>query len=189
LDLPCFDLLNSEYHDYRGSGAVEDRLDDPRWLERFMARWGYDAAGEPGGEVRAALARLRGLLRRAVRSLAAGGGISDADLAELNEVLASERTVQRVVRAGDGYEVERVAIEESWRQVVADIAASFAGLLAEGDPDRIKICDNPDCKWVFYDESRNRSRRWCENTCGNLMKVRRFRARKRSAAGKPRPER
>jgi predicted RNA-binding Zn ribbon-like protein len=33
----------------------------------------------------------------------------------------------------------------------------------------------PGCGWVFYDRSKNRSRRWCEQaTCANLMKVRRF---------------
>ncbi len=36
------------------------------------------------------------------------------------------------------------------------------------------------CGWVFYDRSKNRSRKWCEQaTCANLMKVRRFRQRHR----------
>jgi hypothetical protein len=33
------DLLNSDWHDYRGSGGREDRLDDPAWLGRFLAPW------------------------------------------------------------------------------------------------------------------------------------------------------
>lgn len=68
--------------------------------------------------------------------------------------------------------------------VLSDIAASFAEVLVEGDPSRIKICEDPDCKWVFYDHSRNRTRRWCEgaSACGNLLKVRRFRERKKKAA-------
>ena len=63
--------------------------------------------------------------------------------------------------------------------VLFEIASSFAAFLVEGDPDRLKLCDNPDCQWVFYDTTRRRTRRWCEDACGNLMKVRRFRAKKR----------
>jgi hypothetical protein len=48
---------------------------------------------------------------------------------------------------------------------------------------RLKAC--PDCEWVFYDHSRNGSKRWCVMTaeseggrsCGTLAKVRAFRAR------------
>jgi len=41
--------------------------------------------------------------------------------------------------------------------------------------------------WAFYDESKNRSRRWCSAAeCGNLIKVRRFRERQRAARPAPR---
>jgi len=64
---------------------------------------------------------------------------------------------------------------------LASIARSFAAKLAEADISRLKICQNKDCLWVFLDGSRNKSRRWCETTCGNLMKVRRFRQRRKRA--------
>ena len=62
--------------------------------------------------------------------------------------------------------------------MLAAIVGSFAEILAFGEPERIKICQNPDCLWIFYDNSKNHSRKWCENAtgCGNLIKVRRFRA-------------
>jgi predicted RNA-binding Zn ribbon-like protein len=57
--------------------------------------------------------------------------------------------------------------------------------LETGEPGRLKACENVDCFWVFYDNSRNRTRRWCDSRgCGNLIKVRRFRA-KRRAERKP----
>lgn len=38
--------------------------------------------------------------------------------------------------------------------------------------ERIKIC--PNCHWLYFDESRNRSRRWCDmKVCGNRAKARR----------------
>ena len=39
---------------------------------------------------------------------------------------------------------------------------------------RIRECASADCTWLFVDESRNHSRRWCEmRACGNRMKARR----------------
>ena len=56
--------------------------------------------------------------------------------------------------------------------------------LALGRWDRLKAC--PDCKWVFYDHSRNGSRTWCGmyaegpqgRACGSIAKMRAYRARK-----------
>lgn len=43
---------------------------------------------------------------------------------------------------------------------------------------RLKLCENDQCRWVFLDRSKNRSRQWCESaTCGNRQRVRRFRDR------------
>lgn len=43
---------------------------------------------------------------------------------------------------------------------------------------RVRLCEAPDCEWLFYDGSRNRSRRWCDmRQCGNRMKARRHYAR------------
>ena len=49
-------------------------------------------------------------------------------------------------------------------------------LLTGGPLDRLKTCGN--CRWLFLDQSRNRSRRWCSmNECGGRLKMRRYRAR------------
>jgi predicted RNA-binding Zn ribbon-like protein len=46
---------------------------------------------------------------------------------------------------------------------------------------RIKACPGPNCAWVFIDQSRNGSRRWCHmNECGNRAKAAAFRARSRT---------
>lgn len=48
---------------------------------------------------------------------------------------------------------------------------------------RLKLCDNDQCRWLFIDHSKNRSRHWCESaTCGNRQRVRRFRERVGSAS-------
>jgi predicted RNA-binding Zn ribbon-like protein len=55
--------------------------------------------------------------------------------------------------------------------------------LTSGNPDRIKVCDNDRCLWVFYDTSRTGRRRWCDMaTCGNRAKAARHRARSKAAS-------
>ena len=55
-------------------------------------------------------------------------------------------------------------------------------LLTGGPVERIKTCGN--CRWLFLDQSRNRSRRWCSmEECGIEMKHARFVERRRRRAG------
>lgn len=46
----------------------------------------------------------------------------------------------------------------------------------------MRRCAARDCDWLFLDQSRNGSRRWCDMTvCGNREKARRFQRRARAA--------
>ena len=59
---------------------------------------------------------------------------------------------------------------------MARIAASAAELAGSGAPERLKVCANPDCSWMFYDHTLNRSQRFCSTSpCAALVRVRRFR--------------
>jgi predicted RNA-binding Zn ribbon-like protein len=50
----------------------------------------------------------------------------------------------------------------------------------EGTWGHLKACANEDCRWAFYDRSRNHGGTWCDMaTCGNKLKNRDFRARRR----------
>jgi predicted RNA-binding Zn ribbon-like protein len=51
---------------------------------------------------------------------------------------------------------------------------------ADGTWQRLKSCENHECGWAFYDRSHGRRGRWCEmSICGNRMKNRSLRARRR----------
>ena len=53
----------------------------------------------------------------------------------------------------------------------------------DGTWSRLKACPDEECKWAFFDHSRNRSGTWCTMaTCGNRHKARQYRDRRRSAA-------
>jgi predicted RNA-binding Zn ribbon-like protein len=52
---------------------------------------------------------------------------------------------------------------------------------ADGSWQRLKACADEECRWAFYDHSRNRSGRWCSMaTCGNQQKARTYRERARA---------
>jgi predicted RNA-binding Zn ribbon-like protein len=60
----------------------------------------------------------------------------------------------------------------------------LALLASGGSWDRLKVCRADDCRWAFYDASRNHSRTWCSmSDCGNRAKARAYRARQSPNAG------
>ena len=64
--------------------------------------------------------------------------------------------------------------------LVAAMLAIVARAQADGTWSRMKACRADDCRWAFYDRSRNRSRTWCSmSECGNRAKARSYRARQR----------
>ena len=78
----------------------------------------------------------------------------------------------QVALTGDG------AVELSATSPVGLVAAAVAKIAIERRLDRVKICPADDCRWAFYDTSRNRSRQWCSmEVCGNRAKARSHRER------------
>jgi predicted RNA-binding Zn ribbon-like protein len=66
------------------------------------------------------------------------------------------------------------AIDGALAQLLVPVAQS----IADGSWQRVKACRSDDCRWAFYDRSRNRSGVWCEMAvCGNRTKVRAYRKR------------
>ena len=50
--------------------------------------------------------------------------------------------------------------------------------MRDGSFARLKACRNHDCRWAFYDYSKNRSASWCSmQLCGNRTKTRAYRRR------------
>jgi predicted RNA-binding Zn ribbon-like protein len=59
------------------------------------------------------------------------------------------------------------------------IVETVANSVAKGDWPRVKLCAAPDCRWAFYDVSRNGRGRWCAmEICGNRQKTRTYRERR-----------
>ncbi|WP_445150470.1 CGNR zinc finger domain-containing protein [Baekduia sp. Peel2402] len=144
------------------------------------------ARGFGGGDVGEA-DRLRAVaLREAVRDLArrhhddpTPAPAGAPELAVLDE--AAARAALRVSVAGDA--PVHVPVGDGPDDALALVVAVVAEAMADGTWTRLKACPGPHCGWVFFDGSKNRSRQWCSmQICGNRVKGREFRARRRSSA-------
>ncbi|MFI6926709.1 CGNR zinc finger domain-containing protein [Nonomuraea spiralis] len=101
----------------------------------------------------------------------------------LNALLAETRITPRLTEHdGHPLHVHYFANDASLAEhVAADCGVALAHLLVEGEMERLRTCSAPDCDRVFVDESRNRSRVYCDSrTCGNRMHVAAYRARRRA---------
>jgi predicted RNA-binding Zn ribbon-like protein len=118
-------------------------------------------------------------VREAVRDLLLSPGeASPAALEVLTRASGS-------IRLGLQHEAGTVSLRpagDGMERAIAEFLLSVHTVMADGGWQRIGICRNPECRWAFFDRSRNRTRMWCAMTeCGNKMKARRFRRRQRLA--------
>lgn len=177
------DFINSYARDWRSGdeGKAKDWLTDDQWVPAWLKEYDLPPLTAPTGETLAELRSLRSALFGMVQDLADGRSLAPEQRQRLNAAMARGPVVRELEEAEGEPALALRPLGTDWAQVQAEIAASLAKTLAERDTTRIRVCENPDCLWVYYDDTRNRSKRYCEDkTCGNLLKVRRFRARKKA---------
>ncbi len=136
-------------------------------LTRISRRWRLSLRSRP---------RLRG----AHPSIARSESPAEQDLATLHQEHLTTRT--RFIATTDGFDLTWTEDTQDFARVIWPVARSATYLVLTEDPHRVKQCSGADggCGWLFYDESKNGSRRWCSmEGCGSHAKMRRYRARKR----------
>jgi predicted RNA-binding Zn ribbon-like protein len=146
---------------FLNSMDVEEGTDEFRDLPAYVA-WlrARDLRGEPTARDLVAARTLRAALRSAVGDPAEDSG----------EVAVPVR----VGLDADGRPSLLAA------DPLGEVAAAAVALAVDGRWERVKICPADDCRWAFYDRSRNRSRHWCAmSACGTRAKSRAFRERQR----------
>ena len=136
------------------------------WLRRWLEERGVAASPVELARVRAVREALRELLYANNRQPVDGEPhtVLDgaADAADFSLDFADRRLLARASGV-DG-------------AVGAVLAAAFAAM-QDGSWPRLKACRN--CRWAFYDYSKNRSATWCSmQLCGNRHKTRVYRARR-----------
>ncbi|MGC5772278.1 CGNR zinc finger domain-containing protein [Paenibacillus pabuli] len=180
MDRLWTDFVNSDYHDWRGGDRSEDKLGKMEWQQWFLEQWKMSASVPASPEEEDVMRNFRTELQMLATRLSAGESLTDKDLTWLNGHMAEGQVIRRLISADEGLELSLIPVQADWQQVMAEVAADFAITVVEGDGGRIRICDNIDCRWIFYDDTRSRTQKYCDDKmCGNLMKVRRFRAKKK----------
>ncbi|HKX31674.1 MAG TPA: ABATE domain-containing protein [Blastocatellia bacterium] len=116
---------------------------------------------------------LREHLYRLFSAVVKGQQVKDSDLEFLNRSLPEAMSRLKIGRRNGGYDWTwsgEVALERVWWPVVR----AAAELLTSGDLKGLRECPGEGCGWLFIDQSRNQSRRWCSmEVCGNRAKARR----------------
>lgn len=98
------------------------------------------------------------------------------DLSTLNEALGNVYRMMRLVPGENKFSLELLNGEEMLDEMLPPIVQSAIDILtSEKELRRVKKCEGDPCGWLFFDTSRNRSRRWCSMAdCGNRAKAKRF---------------
>jgi predicted RNA-binding Zn ribbon-like protein len=154
-----------------------------RLLERDEADTLLDSARSRPEAAREAFGRaleLRGAIQRVFRAIARSETPPERDLDHVRREYAQALGAARLAETPRGYAWSWGHASRELDRPLWLVAESAARLLTEGDLGRVKECPGADdCGWLFYDASRNASRRWCSmEGCGSRVKMRRHYARR-----------
>jgi predicted RNA-binding Zn ribbon-like protein len=151
-----------------------DALSDAAALTRWLREAGLLPRGASASDEDLALAWQ---LRDGLRSVLAGDGRErEPQLEQAGDAL---RLRVRVV----GGEPRLEPVDAGVRGALAAVLVAVQECRIAGEWSRLRLCRAEDCRWAFYDASRNRTRVWCAmGVCGNRTKTRTYRARRRGAA-------
>jgi predicted RNA-binding Zn ribbon-like protein len=179
------DFVNCEYG-IRRFDALRDFETLVRWLESAIVLDAERAAGirrraqqQPAGASAALVDARR--VRSALRALAERGPASERvrsdGLAEINRVLGRSAGTRRVDLRPDGTFIRSfVPVGDAFAGLVIPIVESAADALILGELSRVRRCADSRCQRVFFDNTKNGRRRWCDMaTCGNRAKAARHR--------------
>jgi hypothetical protein len=141
-----------------------ERLTSPQALTDWLAVRDLTPGGTPLGmtDVEATIA-LRTALRQAL--------VADAEATST----LRDYPLRLEPDASGGLHIAG-ASGRSWLDAIVETVANS---VAKGDWPRVRLCAAPDCRWAFYDVSRNGRGRWCAmEICGNRQKTRTYRERR-----------
>ena len=154
----------------------EERLADPESARRWLIE--SDLATpevQVGPRELDQLLECRDIVRDLIDANLEGDPAAAGD--RLGE-LAAEHPVELVAGERGGLALD-LAPPSTVDGVISQMVGIVFAAQLESEWPRLKICGSDECRWAFYDSSRNRSGTWCKmETCGNTIKNRAYRRRK-----------
>ncbi len=181
-----FDFLNTLDHD---DGFPREKLPTLDGVLTWFADRGLihhegvvrlrrDARSRPGVAERdlERVRAVRGALREVADSVVEHRVARDEAIATVNEALHARQVIE-LAPTPDGVSVDHRHVGDPIDDALARLSEALVAELTAGHPERIHICDDETCRWIFYDTSPTGRRRWCDmSTCGNRAKAARHRA-------------
>jgi predicted RNA-binding Zn ribbon-like protein len=158
----------------------QDRLSAPADAHPWLEANGLLTSGEAVTEddLRTLVGVREGLRALVIQNT--GGSVPDAAITRPLRDITAQIPVRATVEADGRVTVKPVGDTVRARLVGLLLVVEAAQL--DGTWAHLKSCANDDCRWAFYDRSRNHGGTWCDmSSCGNKLKNREFRARKRTA--------
>ncbi|HEY5519983.1 MAG TPA: CGNR zinc finger domain-containing protein [Candidatus Limnocylindrales bacterium] len=126
--------------------------------------------------------KTRGALRELLDAAVDRRPPAENALREVNRALRAPY-VYELVPAADGVSLDHRHEGDPISGALARLSEAVARELTQDDKERLRICANDECRWVFRDNSPAGRRKWCDmSSCGNRAKAARHRERKRQQA-------
>jgi predicted RNA-binding Zn ribbon-like protein len=148
-------------------------------------RLGRQSDADPGSAARdlARIHAVRGALREVADAIVDHRPPQAGALDTVNRALHARQVIELVPSSDGCVAVDHRHVGDPIDDALARLCDPLVTELTGGTPERIRICDNDRCRWVFYDTSRTGRRRWCDMaTCGNRAKAARHRAKSKATS-------
>jgi predicted RNA-binding Zn ribbon-like protein len=162
-----------------GWGARYERLTTPAELQRWLSLSPLKLSKiRISADDLLKAKKLRGAIWRIGEAMLSGTAPRPADVQMINRSANQPNLVR---------ELDREARSMRWRHPTASAALSTIAedaVILFGDPvqrRRLRRCEHPRCRVIFFDDSRPGLRRWCaSNRCGDRTRAQTYRKRKKS---------
>lgn len=138
------------------------------------------AEGRPreAAVVHATALSLRASIYAVASALVDGLQPDPSDLDVITRISGRARAAGQFVFDGEGFRWSWENLADDTERPLWQLADAAIELFTREDLTRLRICAANDCGWIFLDETKNRSRKWCDMaTCGNRAKAARYRER------------
>jgi predicted RNA-binding Zn ribbon-like protein len=187
----CLEFANTRY--WRGSDPATETMhgidDVLNWSVKLGASRRSDADDlarrwrEQPRQAAAAFEDAIALREAIYRIFSAGAAAkkpTNDDLAALNEALAQAPGRIELHRANESYSWRIASPRPTMSHVLAPVLWSAGDLLVGPRLAKVRACANEKCRWLFLDDSKSGTRRWCSmSMCGNRAKAHRHYARQK----------
>src|SRR5437763_2094025 len=160
---PIQALVNTRDLEY-GTDLLEDEGDARTWLREV------GLIGRREQPSKAELRLLRGVREGLRAMLAHNSGDPPPTPQQLEPILRLLEHERPGLELDQQGELRLTAPRKTLQGGLLELLLRVRDSQLDGSWAQLKLCANPDCRWAFYDRSRNHQGTWCRmEVCGNRL--------------------